>query len=63
MSKKPSVSPGKKMSLGAQKEQKAEMKRRKEIQIKISRSEKNMKIFYGVIKKMLDKADEEKIAP
>jgi len=51
------------MSLGAQKEHKAESKRKSEIQLKIKRAEKNLKSVFTVFKKILDKSEEELVTP
>ena len=53
----------KKMSLGAQKEHRAEAKRVSDIQFKIKRAEKNLVQFFSEIKKIMDRADEENIVP
>ena len=53
----------KKMSLGAQKEYKAEARRKHEIQMKIRKAEKNLKTLLEEIKKFTEKADEELIHP
>lgn len=39
------------------------MKRRKDIQIKITKADRNLKAFLGIIKKLIEKADEESLIP
>ena len=51
------------MSLGAQKEHRAEAKRVSDIQFKIKRAEKNLVQFFQEVKKIMDRADEENIIP
>lgn len=63
MSQNQSPQKTKKMSLGAQKEFKAEQKRKSEINFKIRRAEKNTKLFFDEVKKILSKPEEEIIIP
>ena len=49
------------MSLGAQKEFKMEQKRKQEINFKIRRADKNIRIFFEEIKKILGKDEEETV--
>lgn len=60
-----SKSPGKKqrMSLKQEKEYKAEQKRKRDINIKISKAEKNLKSLFDDWKHILQKADEEMLIP
>ena len=51
------------MSLGAKKAGQAEQKRIHEINVKIKKAEKNMKLFFSETKKILEKQDEEPIFP
>lgn len=51
------------MSLKQEKEFKAEQKRKRDINIKISRAEKNIKTVFDNWKQLLQKADEEHILP
>ena len=51
------------MSLGAQKEQKAEAKRKRDIQMKISKADKNFKLVMGELKKFTEKHDDTLIHP
>jgi hypothetical protein len=60
---KPVEKLGKKMSLGAQKEYKAELKRKQEIQMKIRKADKNFKGFEEEVKKILHRPGEELIIP
>ena len=49
------------MSLGAQKDFKQEQRRKSEVNFKIRRADKNTKLFFDEIKKILGKAEEEKV--
>ena len=55
--------PTKKMSLAAQKAEQAFQKSKNEINVKIRRAELNLKLFFGELKKVLEKPDEDMIFP